>query len=330
MNCIRCVTDMSVRLALDAVCYRNYIPSELVAIIGKYFHQELDNKTIRRSVSMWLDNNGARDKCLLIFGHISYWDTSKVTNMRSLFEDEDRFNDDISNWDTSNVTDMSQMFYDASRFNQPLEKWNVGNVTNMCAMFGYANKFNQPLEKWDVSKVTDMDLMFDHAHDFNQPLNKWNIRSETSTTGMLSGAWSFKQPPEKLEKMNDIRETNTGYMGWNFANQDNLSGNANSTHILEQQFDAIDWSNLHQSPEPAIILEKNHLKKIRIDWTWLNRTFEPFSLPLNYAEMREKNREFAEELVAKTLNPDRIKRLSAVYDVEFMDYVEIFEECDIY
>lgn len=51
---------------------------------------------------------------------------------------------------------------------------------------------------------------------------------------------------------------------------------------------------------------------------------------LNTNKMREQNREFAKELVAKVLNPNRIKRFCLDYDVEFMDYVEIFEECDIY
>ena len=36
--------------------------------------------------------------------------TSKVTDMRDLFKDTNRFNQDISSWDTSNVTDMGKCF----------------------------------------------------------------------------------------------------------------------------------------------------------------------------------------------------------------------------
>ena len=71
------VKNISSRLVLDASCYRNFIPSELVAIIGKYFQEELDNKSIRDAVEMWCSEE-LREKCLLRFGHISDWDTSKV------------------------------------------------------------------------------------------------------------------------------------------------------------------------------------------------------------------------------------------------------------
>ena len=58
------------------------------------------------------------------FGHIEYWDVSRVTDMSELFEDIfDFFNIEdstfqlnenhdgfLSNWDVSNVTNMSRMF----------------------------------------------------------------------------------------------------------------------------------------------------------------------------------------------------------------------------
>ena len=51
--------------------------------------------------------------------------------MRSLFEKEEEFNDDIGNWDTSSVTNMGYMFDFAESFNQPIGDWDVSNVTNM-------------------------------------------------------------------------------------------------------------------------------------------------------------------------------------------------------
>jgi hypothetical protein len=45
----------------------------------------------------------------ITYGNITYWDTSKVTDMSSAFKiaSWSNFNDDIGAWDTSNVTDMS-------------------------------------------------------------------------------------------------------------------------------------------------------------------------------------------------------------------------------
>ena len=59
---------------------------------------------------------------------IGDWDTSKVTNMDSMFDGATSFNKDISRWDTSQVNDMGSMFRRASSFNQDLSGWNVGNA----------------------------------------------------------------------------------------------------------------------------------------------------------------------------------------------------------
>ena len=106
------------------------------------------------------------------YGHISLWNTSKVTNVKELFKNKRNFNDDISQWNVGNVTNMRGMFWGASAFNQPVEQWNVGNVTTMGYMFYNASAFNQPLEQWNVGKVTTMQDMFNGASAFNQPLEQ--------------------------------------------------------------------------------------------------------------------------------------------------------------
>ena len=60
---------------------------------------------------------------------IGYWDTSKVTDMNSMFFSNWDFNQDIGDWDTSKVTDMGFMFFRARGFGQDLSGWNVINVT---------------------------------------------------------------------------------------------------------------------------------------------------------------------------------------------------------
>jgi len=131
-----------------------------------------------RDVKEWCDP-ATRDATLVRCGHISDWDTSKVTKCNGLFSGKKDFNDDISRWDMSNVTAMVGMFNGASSFNQPLGAWNVSKVTDMQGMFYEATAFNQPLAAWDVSKVNDVRGMFQAARAFNQPLSEWNVSNVT-------------------------------------------------------------------------------------------------------------------------------------------------------
>ncbi len=180
-------SSLSAKFALFCCCYRHEICSELMAIISAYCFTKLDNDSILYALRMWI-GFPVRDRfiterreCISIFGRISDWDTSEVTNMKGLFKSAKAFNDDISNWETSNVIDMSGMFDDATNFNQPLDRWDVSNVKDMSCMFASASSFNQPLEKWNMSNVIKMDSMFDRACSFNQPLEKWNLINVNKT-----------------------------------------------------------------------------------------------------------------------------------------------------
>ena len=70
-------------------------------------------------------------------GNFKYWDTSKVTDMKYLFDNMSWHKDsiDISNWDTSNVTDMSEMFAEQRRFNQDITSWDISKVEKASCMF---------------------------------------------------------------------------------------------------------------------------------------------------------------------------------------------------
>lgn len=109
-----------------------------------------------------------------INGSISSWDTSSVTNMKSMFEGS-RLNEDISNWDTSKVTNMTGMFR-SSKFNSDISKWDTSSVTSMAVMFYKNFSFNSDISKWNVSKVENMSFMFSFA-PFNQDISSWDISS---------------------------------------------------------------------------------------------------------------------------------------------------------
>ena len=137
------------------------------------------NDSSKSHITAYANNNGTSSSYFtpegesspVIFNNIV---TTLMTNMSSLFNGANTFNQNISSWDTSNVTTMSNMFSSARVFNQPLNSWNTSNVTTMYAMFYYASVFNQPIGSWDTSNVTDMDYMFGQTI-FNQNISGWDV-----------------------------------------------------------------------------------------------------------------------------------------------------------
>ena len=155
------------------------------------------------------ERSEAMDAVIARHGPIEEWDVSKVTNMRGLFGDVERFNGDLSKWDVSNVTDMGCMFSNACSFCGDLSKWDVSSVTAMFNMFGNACFFNGDLSKWDVSNVTNMSYMFCGAGAFNGDLSKWDVSNVTNTKSMFNGAESFNGD---LSKWNVSNVTDMSYM----------------------------------------------------------------------------------------------------------------------
>eukprot|EP00971_Amphidinium_carterae_P131672 2607969-Amphidinium_carterae.1 len=77
---------------------------------------------LRAAVQDWLKSETMAEAK---YGHISFWNTSMVTNMSGLFQDAHKFNAPIGSWDTSEVTTMLRMFSGAESFNQEIRRWNT-------------------------------------------------------------------------------------------------------------------------------------------------------------------------------------------------------------
>ena len=111
----------------------------------------------------WLDDASA---ATAMYGHISTWDTSLITDMDTIFCANEgwanmpgdgwltrcdtraaTFDADISGWDMSSVTTMSYMFYQAAAFNQDLSAWDVSSVTTMEARHPSANASASPVPR---------------------------------------------------------------------------------------------------------------------------------------------------------------------------------------
>ena len=181
---------------------------------------------------------------------LSKLDTSKITDMSNLFQCS-LFNGDISNWNTSNVTNTRSMFYLAKSFNQPLDKWNLSHVLNMEHMFNFASNFNQALNNWDVSNVKYMSNMFRSATNFNQAI-LWDFSKVEILTFMFYEAQAFQ---DKFNNGNPLPNDTNNLKQWLKENSDKMFAidikerekeNLDSFYNnLESLYNNLDKENMH-------------------------------------------------------------------------------------
>jgi surface protein len=166
----------------------------------------------------------AKPAVLSLYGPISLWDTSGVTDMRGAFTllktdtspinarlwDTSGVKDmsgafsgtkgivrGIGRWNTSKVTDMSSMFV-AFSVTDDISSWDTARVTDMGAMFVNASSFNQDISRWDTSRVKDTKFMFLNAAAFNRDISGWNLTSLRQSTNMFDGASAMEAKHKPL------------------------------------------------------------------------------------------------------------------------------------
>ena len=150
---------------IQLVLNRKDLNYDSIQYILTFLPPELNDISIRYAINLWFTNES---EAIKKYGHITEWNTSKVTDMYTLFENRYDFNINISKWCTSNVINMSYMFNNAKNFDQLLT-FDTSNVIYMVGMFCNAKNFNKPLY-FNTSKVTNMEAMFECATSFDQPL----------------------------------------------------------------------------------------------------------------------------------------------------------------
>lgn len=166
--------------------------------------------------------------------------TSDTKTMSYMFQstgyNADTFELDLTNWDTSKVTNMSSMFYNAgwsatSWSLNGLNDWDTTSVTDMSGMFAMerwldyvnfiergqkAEIYNLDLSDWDTSNVTNMSRMFDSAghssQTFELNLSNWNTSKVVSMSNMLESAGFLSNTFSLI-----------GLSGWNTSNVINMS-----------------------------------------------------------------------------------------------------------
>ena len=200
---------------------------------------QLDDTNIHEAVDLWLSDEA---EALALYGPISAWDVSDVTNMSSLFFEASNFNGDLSTWDVSSVTNMNQMFFGASNFNGDLSSWDVSGVENMNQMFNVASSFNGDISSWDVSSVTDMYAMFASADSFNGDISAWDVSNVTDISWMFFSANIFNSDISAWNVSN-VTTMTTMFYGAPSFNGDLSSWDVSNVTTMNQMFVGADNFN---------------------------------------------------------------------------------------
>ena len=173
-----------------------------------------------------MDNMFYRMTALTDITGLATWNTSSVTNMFFLFQDDSSLAniDALENWNTSSVTNMSGMFSGASSLANidALENWNTSSVTDMYLMFQDASSLTNinGAVNWDTSNVTSMQYMFRRATNLSNidGASGWNTSSVTTMQGLFSST--------KIADINAL--TN-----WNTSNVANMGSMFSGTKITD-------------------------------------------------------------------------------------------------
>jgi surface protein len=146
------------------------------------------NNDLLSHVREWIQN---KDAALAKHGQIGLWDTSKVTSMAFLFQDEAAFNDNLSAWDLARVENTTKMFSGALQFTSDLSAWDVSQVAAASHMFDGATEFTSDLSSWDVSQVEDASYFVYRAVNFTSNLALWDVSSFQNVNHMLAELPTF-------------------------------------------------------------------------------------------------------------------------------------------
>lgn len=122
--------------------------------------------------------------------NINYLETSKVTNMSYMFNNNSSLTTlDLSSFDTSNVTNMAYMFdYCGSLVSLNINNFNTSKVVNMLWMFQGCSKLTTlDVSSFDTSNVTNMGFMFFNCNNLiSLDVSKFNTENVTSMTYMFA------------------------------------------------------------------------------------------------------------------------------------------------
>jgi len=101
-----------------------------------------------------------------------------------------------------------------------------------------------------------------------------------------------------------------------------LSFNPNAIHLLEENQDKIDWSDLSQNPNAIHLLEQNIDK---IHWYWLSRNPSIFYMSYDYEKIKTTiGDHIREQLIQSVNHPKRVSYMvDTYYNGDYANYWDV-------
>ena len=143
---------------------------------------------------------------------VSNLDTSKVTNMRGMFFNNENLTSlDLSTFNTSNVTNMAAMFkLDLNLTSLDVSNFDTSKVTNMEGMFeSLENLTSLDVSNFDTSKVTNMMGMLAYLSNITS-LDVSNF--DTSKVNQIKYLFCFDSKLENLYLNFNLNQTDDMYL----------------------------------------------------------------------------------------------------------------------
>ena len=103
--------------------YAHLVDTPVLSNWEYYFLIQFSSKQqLETAIQLW-NIQSSKSEVIFLYGDVSIWDVSKITDMSNLFRDNTTFNENIEEWDISTVTNMNSMFEGASLFEYSLKTW---------------------------------------------------------------------------------------------------------------------------------------------------------------------------------------------------------------
>ena len=270
-------SDYEIKLWLDPTDKTAYYYTETEKVYlnsdsSKMFYSDLYEQKIRNVLEMDLSNfdtSKVTNMSSMFLGmvnlttlNLSNFNTSQVTNMGGMFGFMSNLTSlNLISFDTSQVTNMAGMFFNILLLTTlDLSNFNTSKVTNMSNMFNnMASLTTLDLSSFDTSNVTDMRYMLSSMRNLTTlDLSNFNTSQVTNMNGMFSlpDMWASNDKLEKIYVNNDFNTSKLTTFSNIFSNRKKLRG-GNGSYLTDPSTADKTWLRVDRPGAQGYFTKKN-------------------------------------------------------------------------